>query len=290
MIDLITIVFQQELYLLEVQARSIELYVEPHRINKIYVVVNDDDHVCNQIDPAWWGVNSSKVDVIPRSRWGHVATLPGWESQQLYKLLAAEQAESPWSMCLDAKTWFVQPLEWSSLFTEDNRVHFKSIPVIDTFALAQHTLEDLFDISIPTVVGPGGVPFMFHTETVKDLFQHLLTHSSFIDFFSEYVLEPYKITEFMLYSGFVNFKYGSQTALYHTYQYYTVTNLADWQIDDFDQIIAHMGNKRNLTVSIQGRAYPHLTQQQLDTWCQFLLDKHLISDPKEAQNKLNILR
>lgn len=292
MIDLITIVFQQELYLLEIQARSIELYLESQRLNKIYVVVNDCDVVCDSINPAWWGVNSNKVVIVPRSHWGHVETLPGWESQQLYKLLAAEQAEAEWSMCLDAKTWFVQPLEWDKLFSENGKIHLKPMPVISVFSQAQQTVEHLFNIKLPTVVGPGGVPFMFRTETVKDMFVYLrdATDSNFLEFFAEYVLEPYKITEFMLYSGFVNLKHGSQAALYDAYQYYTVTNLADWQLSKFDDIVTSMGSSKNLTASIQGRAYPHLSESQLDQWCDFLLDRQLILDPKEAKNKLNILR
>jgi len=289
-IDLITVVFQQELFLIEIQARSIELYVDSNRINNIYVVVNDADHVADLINPSWWGINANKVVVIPRSRWGHVATLPGWESQQLYKLLAAEQAEANWSMCLDAKTWFVQKLEWNRLFSGDGRVHFKSMPIICTFYPAQRTIEDLFKINMATVVAPGGVPFMFHTETVKDMFTHLVARGNFIDFFAEHVLEPYKITEFMLYSGFVNLKYQSQTALYNEYQYYTITNLADWQVHEFDAAMERMAASKNLTVSIQGRAYPHLTEFQLDNWCNFLLSKNLINDPQEAKNKLNILR
>ncbi len=292
MIDLITIVFQQELYLLEIQARSVELYLPPEKINNIYVVVNDVDSVCNLIDTAWWGVNAEKVQIIPRSRWGYPETLPGWESQQLYKLLAAEQAESTWSMCLDAKTWFVQKINWGELFSADGRVYFKSIPVIPVFSKAQDTIEELFDIKLSTVVGPGGVPFMFHTETVKDMFLHLnnITGKEFLNFFAEYVLDPYRITEFMLYSGFVNLKHGSQDKLYNNCQFYRVTNLADWQLENFDSIVKSMNDSNNLTASIQGRAYPHLTDEQLDIWCQFLLDKHLILDPEEAKIKLNILR
>lgn len=292
MIDLITVVFQQELFLLEIQARSIELYVDSNRINNIYVVVNDTDHVADSINTAWWGTNSQKVIVIPRSRWGHVEILPGWESQQLYKLLAAESAAADWSMCLDAKTWFVKQLDWDQLFSQGGQVHYKSIPTINVFEPAQRTIEQLLNVSLPAVIGPGGVPFMFHTETVKDMFVHLknVTGANFIDFFAEYVLIPYQVTEFMLYSGFVNLRHQSHDALYSQQQYYTVTNMADWQSEEFDKIIKRMNSPDNLTASIQGRAYTHLTDSQLDTWCNFLLSKNLINDPQEAKNKLNILR
>lgn len=292
MIDLITIVFQQELCLLEIQARSIERYIDSNRINKIFVVVNDRDKVCEQINLSWYGSNSRKVQVIPRSHWGHKETLPGWESQQLYKLLAAESADSEWSMCLDSKTWFVQPLNWNKLFTENNQVHFKTQPTIPVFATAETSLNKLLNIKLPGIIGPAGVPFMFHTSTVKEMFDHLqsITGKKFIDFFAEYLLVPYQITEFMLYSAFVYFKYQTFDSLYNPYQYYKVTNLADWQLDQFDKILSDMSDERNLTASIQGRAYPHLSDQQLNTWCQFLETRMLIDSTEETKNRLNILR
>lgn len=286
-IDLITVVFQQELYLLEVQARSIELYIEPHRIQNIYVVINDSDAIVSQIDPAWWGVNSHKVKLIPRSLWGNAETLHGWASQQLYKLLAAEQAESAWSMCLDAKTWFVQPLDWNKLFDVSGKVCFKSFPTIPVFKSAQLFVEQYLGINLPHVIGPGGVPFMFHTDTVKDMVKHI---DNFFDFFVEHVQLPNELTEFMLYSGYVIYKHKSYSALYAQQQHYTVTNLADWQLDDFNQILGRMGSGHNITASIQGRAYQHLTLEQLDCWTEFLLTKQLIASPENTKNKLNIFR
>jgi hypothetical protein len=98
------------------------------------------------------------------------------------------------------------------------------------------------------------------------------------------------MTEFMLYSGYVIKKYQSYTVLYTGQQHYQVTNLADWQINEFDEILERMGANNNLTSSIQGRAYPHLSDSQLDQWLDFLLTKHIISDKEIAKTKLNILK
>lgn len=292
MIDLITVVFQQELYLIEIQARSIELYIDSDKIQNIYVAVNDEDHVAAQIDTAWWGINANKVKIVPRSRWGHAYTLDGWSSQQLYKLLAANEAEAEWSMCLDAKTWFVQKLQWDKLFDSDGRVHFRSNPVNEVFKSAQIFVEQFFNISSPMTIGPAGVPFMFHTETVKDMVSYIenRTGSNFFDFFVENVKLPNCATEFILYSGFVIHKYDTHNALYTQTQHYSVTNLADWQMSKFDDIMAQMKYSQNLTASIQGRAYPHLTDTQLKTWIDFLLTKQLIADPEFTEIRLNILR
>ena len=286
-IDLITVVFEPELYLLELQARSISLYIDQARIQNIYIVVNGDNHLCNSIDPRWWGKNSNKVNIIHRSFFGDTHMLDGWSSQQLYKLCAANIADSEWSMCLDAKTWFVNPLDWEQLFDNAGRANFSSYPTVPVFLPAQESIEQYFNIQLPHIIGPGGVPFMFHTETVKDMIDAI---PNFFEFFCINVNMPSYMTEFMLYSGFVIKKYQTYDMLYSNQQYYRVTNLADWQIDEFDNILARMDTSNNLTSSIQGRAYPHLTELQLDQWLGFLLTKHIITDKEIAKSKLNILR
>ena len=45
MLDFITVVFQDELPLLEIQARSFDQYLNPPDVNQIVVVVNDNDAV-----------------------------------------------------------------------------------------------------------------------------------------------------------------------------------------------------------------------------------------------------
>jgi hypothetical protein len=287
LIDLITVVFEPELYLLELQARSISLYIDHLRIKNIYIVVNDDSSICDLIDPLWWGINHNKVNIIHRSAFGVDPTLDGWSSQQLYKLCAANIAESEWSMCLDAKTWFVQTLDWARLFDDGGRIKFTSLPTIPVFRPAQLSIEKYFEIELPRVIGPGGVPFMFHTETVKDMINYI---PDFFEFFCTNVKLPSYMTEFMLYSGFVIKKYNTYDTLYSTTQHYQVTNLADWQINKFDSMLNRMGHDNNLTISIQGRAYPHLSESQMDKWCEFLLTKHIILHKEIAKLKLNTLR
>jgi hypothetical protein len=206
----------------------------------------------------------------------------------MYKLFAAESAESAWSMCLDAKTWFVQELHWDKLFDEQNRVKFRSIPVIPVFKSAQEFLEKFYNIHMKEVIGPGGVPFMFHTETVKSMFKELST--PFLEFFSTHVRLPANITEFMLYSAYVTHKHGNYSSLYSDSPYYGVQNIADFQIDKFDRMIVRMNYSQTLTASIHLRVYPLLTDQQFDTWCKFLIEKNLTTTIENIKSQLNIFR
>lgn len=286
-IDIIVVAYRNDIFLLELQARSIVLNIDPTKIANIYVCINDDDHYCEQVNKAWWGNLSNKIIVVPRSYFGVDTRLDGWSSQQLYKLLLANQAESSWSICLDSKTWFVKPLEWHRLFDINGKVLLRSFPTIPVFKPAQNFIEEYFTISSPLVVGPGGVPFMFHTETVKDM---CMTIPDFFNFFCIHVNQPNFLTEFMLYSGFVTKKYGSHLELYSDSQYYTFFNIADWQVCDFDNIWHQSYNSKLLTISIQERAYAHLSDQQFNIWIEYLKTKHLLTAEDPIVQKLNTLR
>ena len=108
MIDIVTVVFEQELSVLRLQAQSIELYCQDIGVKNIYVIVNDSDSVAGQIDPTWWGSMSGLVCIVPRSQFGCNFVDNGWVSQQALKLIASGLVDNPWYMVLDAKTWFIK--------------------------------------------------------------------------------------------------------------------------------------------------------------------------------------
>jgi hypothetical protein len=287
-IDIITVVFRPELYYIKIQARSIEEYIDPTRINKIYVVVNDDENVCDLIEPEWYGVNSNKLEIVHRDRFGVDEKINGWSSQQYYKLAMAAECAASWSMCLDAKTWFIQKLDWSKLFDDRNRVKMNSFPTIPVFKPAEQFLEKYFNIESKQVVGPGGVPFFFSTPEMKLLNKRFQRRdSSLFDFFRKNCLMPTFLTEFMLYSAWIKYLHGSHDKLYNHDQYYQVRNIADFQRHDFDELFKEMINPQCLTASIHLSVYPHLTKKQLDTWVDFLYNKNLISNKQETLEMLN---
>lgn len=286
-IDIIVVAYRNDIFFLEIQARSILLYIPPEKIGNIYICVNDEDNYCKFIDSNWWGHLSHKVKIIPKSYFGSDPTLDGWSSQQLYKILLANQAESTWSLCLDSKTWFVKNLDWELWFDDNGCVNLHSFPTIPVFKSAQDFLEKYFNIKNPKVIGPGGVPFMFHTKTVQDMCN---TIPEFFKFFCENVRNKINVTEFMLYSGYVTKIHGDYSKLYSDKQFYKFCNLADWQIQEFDNVWELSTHKELLTISIQERAYTHLSDQQFDTWIRYLQNKNLLKDRDPITKKLNTLR
>jgi hypothetical protein len=284
MLDIITVVFRDELPLLEIQAESIARYINSQDIQSITVVVNDSDDVAELIDTAWWRHNQHLVNVVCFSRWGENSTLTGWENQQLCKLLAASESASTWSMVLDAKTWFIQNLDLNLLFDQQGRPQLGVMKVFDTLTSSRDFIEKLFDVKMNNIIGPNGVPFMFHTETVKEMVN---SFDDFIEFFRTNSKYPNLITEFHLYSGYVLKKYGTYDTLYNRIQHYKVLNIADWEAKHFDVLFNILVHNDRLTASIHRRSYKELTPEQLKQWVQFLYDKHLIINIINTQNLLN---
>jgi len=274
LIDLLTVVYQEELHFLKTQARSIELYTRQQDIKNIYVIVNDADFVVDLVDPAWWGTHQLKVKIVPYSVWNYdMHGINGWQSQQICKLLAAREALSTWSMCLDAKTWFIRPLELSKLFDSQRRVNSGMLPVIPVFINSQRFLEQHYSISMPETIGPGGVPFVFHSETVRALVN---SFDDFVGFFKANMTNGNAVTEFHLYSSFILAQDGTYERLYNKTPYYKCHNIAEWETDKFDWLFGLLvDDPLVLTASMHRKAYSLLSPEQLDKWQQFLTEKKL---------------
>lgn len=281
MFDFITVVFRDELPLLEIQARSLDLYVK--EVDQITIVVNDTEAVADYINPEWWGQHSDKVVVKIANQYN----ISGWESQQLLKLQAAANSNSIWSVVLDAKTWFIKELEVNRLFA-NNRPYVGSVPgKPNVFVQARAFVEQYYNIQMPKVIGPNGVPYLFHTATVKEMTAEF---NNFAEFFQTNVQGPNFLTEFFLYSGYVIKRYGSIEELYNTtHNYLFPVNISANEAGEFDTIFNNIKRypKSVLTASIHRNAYRNLTQEQLLTWVLFLEERHLIKDISNTLNLLN---
>lgn len=273
MIDLITVVFQDELPLLRIQARSIAEYVTSNDLNSIIVVVNDSADVADLVDTSWWEQYQDRVKIIVRS---FESRTTGWESQQLCKLLAAADSECKWSVVLDAKTWFVRKLDLSTIIIDDKpTVGFGRVSKLGIADSAIEFVKNLYNINdMAIVLGPGGVPFFFHTETVKNLTS---TVDNFPDWFQTNVRYPHLITEFLLYAAYIKSVYGSLDVLYdiESIPSFIALNIADYEATDFDKRFAFMQDPKVLTASLHRKAYSQITPVQLEQWQQFLIDRKL---------------
>jgi len=274
MIDICTVVFEEELPILRIQAASIDMYCQNLGIRNIYVVLNDHETLVEKIDPAWWGHLSEKVLVIPRTAFSSPWTDNGWVTQQLWKMLVASMSYNVYTMVLDAKTVFVRDLLLDDLFNRHKQLTLGQLPIYPVFEPARETCNRLFDIDMQLQAGPGGVPFFFHNDTIRLMIAEVTkrTNTTFALWFQQ----QGNMTEFMLYSAFCQMHYGSLDALYtRDNTLGQVINVCHTQVGEFDRLIKEMRSPLTLTVSVHRKAWQQLNEDQRNSYRMLLIDQRM---------------
>lgn len=257
MIDFCTVVFQDELSILKSQARSIELYA--HNVGVIRIITNDD---C-VVDPAWWGKWANHVEVIPRNTFGNSWCDNGWVSQQVLKILGSAQSTNTWTVILDAKTILVKPID---VFDSQGRPSVGLLEIYPVFLASQQIINQLFEIDLQRQLGPGGVPFFMHSEHTRCMIQDIESRTG--TDFAEWFQAQGRVTEFMLYTGYLQSKNLIDT-LYDTKQFAVKPcNVCHSEVDAWDQKFNYM--KYATTVSVHRNAWTQLSPQQKQQYTNFL--------------------
>ncbi len=274
MIDIVTVVFRQEIPVLKVQAESIARYCSNIGIRNIYVVVNDDEDTIHQIDAGWWGNLANHVLVIPRSAFSTQFIDNGWVSQQALKLLAASMSYNTWSMVLDAKTVFVRELELADVIDQQGRARVGTLPVFPVFEPTRLMINELYNIDMKDQLGPGGVPFFFQNDVVRLMIAEttFLAKKSFPIWFQA----RGRITEFVLYSGYLQYRFGGYDTFYAPDTAFQVVNISHSEVDQFDSKLKQMQDPRTLTVSVHRDAWSQLTDDQRQAYQFRLIESGLI--------------
>jgi hypothetical protein len=275
MIDLVTVVFQDELPILQVQAQSVDLYAQHIGIQNIYVMVNDDQSVVDQIDPTWWGTLANRVRIVPRNIFSAEFSEDGWHSQQILKLLGSSLSYNRWSLVLDAKTILVQDIKLDRLFMPDGQMAWGHYPIQPVFEESGRITSKLFQIDLERVLAPMGVPFLFDNQLVRGLIAEVEHRSQtpFIEWFGAHGM----LTEFILYSGYVQYRYGSLDAIstVNSTMAYDVCNICHSEVGIFDTKFNSAELPSILTVSIHRRAWRQLRPDQQQRYQDFLISKNV---------------
>jgi hypothetical protein len=271
MIDIVTVVFQEELPTLKLQAQSIDLYCQNIGIKNIYVVVNDHNHVVDYIDPLWWGSLSHTVKILPRSVFSTEFVDNGWLSQQVLKILASTVSYNTWSMILDAKTVITRPILLDYLFDKQHRLTVSYHPIADVFLPSRNIVNQLFDIELTHVAGPSGIPFFFHNNTVRSMVADVsrLVNQDFPLWFQQQGM----LTEFILYTGYVYYRDHTLDQVYSIDSSFEVCNICHSEVSRADYKLDQMNNPEILTVSIHRNAWKQLTDQQKYRYQNFLITR-----------------
>ena len=272
MIDICTVVFEQELPVLKVQAESIARYASHLGTRNIYVVVNDSDDVVSKIDATWWGSLADRVMVVPRSSFSTDWSNNGWVSQQALKLLCSAMSYNQYVMVLDAKTILVRELDPTEILNQ-GRPCVGKMAVFPVFQPSADIAGALWNIGVTEQLGPGGVPYFFHTATVRAMIADCeqRTGASFPEWFQAQGM----LTEFVLYSAWLQ-RQGLYDQLYARA---TVVpcNIDHSEVDRIDQRLDELTRINSHTVSIHRGAWSHMTAEQRMRYQHFLIDRGLTS-------------
>ncbi|HXH35897.1 MAG TPA: DUF6492 family protein [Plantibacter sp.] len=176
-VTFVTVVFEPELELLRLQARSIARYVAPEIVDSIVVIDNTvaglRPRARRRLTEAY-GSLALKLDIVrPSELLADPVAASGWRVQQALKLLIADRIATDWYLVLDAKTVFISPTAIRELFTDDGR------PLGGVHSYEHHPLLP----QLRTVIAYAGLdpdplvggftstatPFLLSTEAVRSL-------------------------------------------------------------------------------------------------------------------------
>jgi len=271
MIDIVTVVFRDEIPVLKLQAQSVARYCQNIGIRNIYVVVNDDEETIHEIDAAWWGNLANHVLVIPRSAFSTEFVDNGWVSQQVLKILAAGMSHNTWSMVLDAKTIFVRDVVLTELLDAQGRMRVGTMEVYPVFEPSRLIVNQTYNIDLKKQLGPGGVPFMFQNDAARLMIAEttFLTGKSFPRWFQLFG----RLTEFLLYSGYLLHRFNGFDTFYSEEIGFKVCNVCHSEVAAWARKFAEMSSPEILTVSVHRGAWSQLSNDQKQQYQNFLIDR-----------------
>jgi hypothetical protein len=120
----VSVVFEAEYLLLQLQARSMSRYLRPELVGDIFVIDNSARVMPEAVRSRLlenYGVLSEIVQVLRPDEICEVPGTIGWRSQQVLKLAVARLVRTERYVVLDAKNHLVRPLERSLFEAPDGR-------------------------------------------------------------------------------------------------------------------------------------------------------------------------
>ena len=174
-------------------------------------------------------------------------------------------------MVLDAKTIFVRELDPDKFVGEDKRLALGWHTIEEVFRPSRDIVNSFFGIDLQDVIGPAGVPFFFHNDTIRFMISEVTYRSG--KSFPLWFQEQGMLTEFILYSGYVQYKFGKLDKFIHpANRLGSIVNVCHSQVGVFDQLFDKMKDPETLTVSVHRNAWNQLTPNQRNQYQNFLID------------------
>jgi hypothetical protein len=206
-LSLVTVVFEEEVPLLQLQARSMARFLDPGAVDGIVVIDNSARGMPDRARAELLAGYGGLADAVRVLRPGDICRVPptiGWRSQQVLKLSVAGRLATERFAVLDAKNHLIDTTDAGVFVAPDGRARATA------HSYERHALRPMLE-HVLTYLGldpadhfgrfTGTItPFTFDTSLVVAMIRDLERRSgrSFAD---EFVAND--LTEFFLYSGWL---------------------------------------------------------------------------------------
>jgi hypothetical protein len=240
-----TVVFEEELPLLKLQARSISKFVAKENVDKIIIFVNDaiEERVkdlVREIQPEY-GVHQDRVqiltgnDIFPKPKLTHffkfgIKSLPfffyfplfqrkpkgwrgfsGWQVQQAFKIMSGYYCTSPYMLILDAKNILLRDFILKDYVAQDGKPKAQFMPITNKARVwldsSSKSIDADIDIDNIHTVTQFTTPFCVRPSLLCQA-ADLLRHK-WGTTQTAFTLLKQKPTEFMILNALCYHKYGN---------------------------------------------------------------------------------
>ncbi len=174
--DIVTVACSQDLFLLRLQARSLSMYLDPAFAGNIVLIINDLEpgKLIRRIGETVlreYGRWQNRVTIVPFHHLGHgLDPTNGWKIQQALKLAVSTIVSRPFYVVLDCKNHLVRRVRVGDFVTKLGLARQKLDADVPTLGEHFRASAQLLGLR-PEDVRPCWpmTPFVFHTQTVRDL-------------------------------------------------------------------------------------------------------------------------
>ena len=204
---IVTVVFEPELPLLKLQAKSMARFLDPAYAARIIVLDNSARGIPGRV---WqrlrrsYGELGDSVELVSGRRLSGDVSAAGWYSQQVLKLAVSGIVETPTYLTLDSKNHFVRAAGAKDFEAEDGRARgnfhgYEAHPLRPKLerVLAYFGLDP--EASVPRF-GATATPFTLYTHKVRAMIDDVESKSG-ASFAAEFLRAG--LTEYFLYSAWL---------------------------------------------------------------------------------------
>lgn len=293
-IDFVTVVFDDEINLLFLQAHSISKYVDPLIINKIYIIYNDKNY--SYFEQYFYKTIYDQYDLLKNCvvllnylQLFDTKTIlnecSGWRMQQLIKLIVSKIVSVDYYLVLDSKNHFIRNLNLESFIKKNKCImYIGDIGIMEKYfnncikyfnitdsQINKIKLEEKMTNKLPITI----TPYLFKTQIVNFLISYIETREKD---FCKFFLNNTSITEFHLYSSFIIYSQVlDQFYISDKFDHIAIFNIYPSNETTFIDLVKKAMTDEIMTFAVHRTRFKNLTSNQkeilLKLFKQFYDDK-----------------